>query len=433
MQSIYWACLLHVVLVLATMAVAFIAACRIAPSAFCAGQKQRRLALGMPMAITFVGTLTVGLLAHFFLERLLFPDVPAAFMAQLSYSHVMLALCAGCIAAMRAGSHRAERALVETAAGLAASLAAPVGTPRGGVQRGFTLFELAIVLLIVGLMTTFVLATARGLINSARHRDVQAKLANIDQALLTYVSVNYRLPCPANGGLAFGAVGAGVEVRSTVAIGALAAGDCGPLSTNQEINGVVPWVTLGITAADITDPWLGQITYRVSSSGNLSLTRDNALKMTDCEPAGTAGLMTLGNGPGVINTCADRPGTCKLANYGNCTSPLNFLVGRGLTINDGVGATLMSPALGTGAAYVLISHSENVSGSFGTAGGAMRGVVGLGPGPSEIVNANGVALLAAYRDAQQSQTVGVFFDDYVSRPSVGNLILRAQLWARPVS
>ena len=447
MQSIYWACLFHVVLVLATMAAAFIAACRIAPSAFCAGQKQRRLALGMPMAITFIGTLGVGLLVHFFLERSLFPDVPAAFMAQLSYSYVMLALCAACIAAMRASSGRAERALVETAAGLAASVAAPVAKSRRAAQGGFTLFELAMVLLILGLLTTMLLGASRGLINAARHRDVQSKLAVIDSAMLAFVAANGRLPCPADGSLASGAVNAGVEVRATSTAGGLGIGDCGTTVADQEIYGVVPWVALGISEAEVIDPWLGRFTYRVASftnaagNPNLSLTRNNAMNMTNCDPAGLKAKVSVTSAAVTIDTCNARSAVVTDCNQAGiiplgstCTSPLNFLIGRGLTIANENDTVIMDPLLGNGAAYVVISHSENLYGSLTPSGGTViRTALGAATGPKEPNNRNGVVLQTSYWDAIQSQAVAAFFDDYISRPSVANIILKAQLWARPTT
>src|SRR6185369_13930715 len=108
-------------------------------------------------------------------------------------------------------------------------------------QAGFTLVELSIVTIIVGLLFVMFFPASSALIEQQRRKETTIKLAMVDQALLSYVSTNRRLPCPADGSVPGGTAGVGTESRN-------ANGDC--LAQNT---GVVPWATIGLPEADATD------------------------------------------------------------------------------------------------------------------------------------------------------------------------------------
>ncbi len=112
----------------------------------------------------------------------------------------------------------------------------------------------------VGLVLVLVLALFARMQLSATGRGgvpVTARLDTIDQALRNFVAQHRRLPCPASGVLASGAVHAGVETWDDIA------GACNP--ANQR-DGVVPWVTLGLAESEAADAWHGRITYRVQAA-----------------------------------------------------------------------------------------------------------------------------------------------------------------------
>jgi prepilin-type N-terminal cleavage/methylation domain-containing protein len=114
--------------------------------------------------------------------------------------------------------------------------------------HGFTLAELAIVLVIVALLVGSLLAPLSTQIDSRNLADTRRALAEIRETILGYAVVNGRLPCPALANVASGAAGAGLE-------GTRAASGC----TN--IAGVVPWATLGVAE---TDAWGRRYSYRVT-------------------------------------------------------------------------------------------------------------------------------------------------------------------------
>jgi len=121
-------------------------------------------------------------------------------------------------------------------------------------SNGFTLVELAIVLVIVALLTSGLLMGITAQRASADNSDAQRQLDYIREALIGFAMANGRLPCPANLTIATIA-GAGSEELA-----------CSPLdcSTSDRVcsqeYGSIPWNTLGLPE---TDPWNSRFTYFV--------------------------------------------------------------------------------------------------------------------------------------------------------------------------
>lgn len=121
------------------------------------------------------------------------------------------------------------------------------------LQQGFTLVEMAIVLLIIGLLLGGLIPTLSAQMESQRISETRKQMDEIQQALIGYTLANGRLPCPANPAIATGQAGAGMEAKT------------GTSCTNVANNaawGVLPWATLGVNE---TDAWGNRLTYRVSS------------------------------------------------------------------------------------------------------------------------------------------------------------------------
>ena len=267
-------------------------------------------------------------------------------------------------------------------------------------NSGFTLTELTVSLIIISLIMGLFMSAGSAYIANQNTKITQNRLQVIDSALVTFVAVQGRLPCPANGSL-----NVGTEDRNG------ASSSC----NNSQTNGVVPWVTLGLPEAETVDAWNNRIMYRVGNN----LVADGAVDMSNCDPAGTAG------------TTADK--CIVVCSSTTCTSPLNFLQGKGLTIKvDSATATnVMDPAATppTGAAFVLISHGANGAGSFPMGGGPVRDATTAGA--NEQVNQNGSALKSTYIDANYNEDSGTaHFDDLVLRPSLSTIIMKAQRGAR---
>lgn len=307
---------------------------------------------------------------------------------------------------------------------IAFNLIAPIELSRAGARaRGFSLVEMALVLLIVGLLAAVFLPATNTLLDNNRRKETRAKLEALEQAMVRFVMVNRRLPCPADGSLRSNSPNYGVELRTP------ATGVCTAINT-----GVVPWRSLGLAANDAADAWNTQITYRTRGSlTSLGLTLDRALDMGACDPLGTGAASAQTLGLHARQGCA----ACSSATLPSCTSPLNWLNGRGLQVRTGNGTlVLMDPALGTGAAYVLISHGANRHGGYPLDTSPVGAPIQIINAPSfgnfeNTNNRNNNPNQPFYINIELSEASGPgYFDDILIHPSVMSLILAAGLGPR---
>ena len=122
--------------------------------------------------------------------------------------------------------------------------------PAPTFARGFSLVEMAVVLVIVALLIGGMLLPMSAQDDMRRTAETRATLANVQEALLGFAVVNGRLPCPA--------------VTSAVGIEAPVGG--GNCATNE---GFIPGVSLGIAPLDaqgyVLDAWGERIRYAVTS------------------------------------------------------------------------------------------------------------------------------------------------------------------------
>jgi prepilin-type N-terminal cleavage/methylation domain-containing protein len=268
--------------------------------------------------------------------------------------------------------------------------------------RGFTLVEMAIVLVIIGMIVALFASVTTTLLSSQRRQTTANRLAGVDAALVQFVTQSQRLPCPALGTRA-----------STDPLAGTEATPCA-----SQTNGVVPWRALGLGEQDATDGWGRRITYRV----NPPLTGVSGMSMYWCDPAGAAVVAAGSACTSVTTPCV---GTA-------CVSPLIFLTNKGLQVRRKDGVTIImdptSPAV-TGAAYVLVSPGETGGGGYTNAG--MLAPTTTTDGTQELKNYASLDLQPYYVDDEISDGAGAsHFDDVVLRPSVLNVVTRAGLGPR---
>jgi prepilin-type N-terminal cleavage/methylation domain-containing protein len=122
-------------------------------------------------------------------------------------------------------------------------------TRRSPLQSGFSLVELAIVMLIISILLAGVMMPLAIQREVRGYTDTKKTMDDIREALIGFTLANGRLPCPATKTVADGTAGAGTE--------ALTGNAC------TSVTGVIPWVTLNVPE---TDEWGGRFTYRVTSA-----------------------------------------------------------------------------------------------------------------------------------------------------------------------
>ncbi len=124
-------------------------------------------------------------------------------------------------------------------------------TRKANNQKGFTLIELAIVLVIVGVLLGGFIGSFTSRIESSRYAESRKNLEDIKAALIAYAYTEGVLPCPD-------------DLKDTDADG-LSNGDglSEPACTAAgEDTGSMPWVTLAMGA---TDAWNNRYEYWVES------------------------------------------------------------------------------------------------------------------------------------------------------------------------
>jgi prepilin-type N-terminal cleavage/methylation domain-containing protein len=239
---------------------------------------------------------------------------------------------------------------------------------RGRRTRGFSLIEIAIVLVVVGLIVSGGLLGISPVLQANKVTQTNTQLDKIEQTLVLYVIQNGCLPCP---GDATAATLAGANAGQSEATGAVYY-STGCHATCQYAQGLVPWVSLGLARTDVTDPFGSFIDYVVAT--------------------GLTGSTTMQRTP---------PST-----YPTATTSLQV---------QNTAAVAQTQANPNGAAYVLISHGPDGSYGYAAANGTLR--TDPNGGAKQTLNeASGTAAPNAVyvQDTPQgAASANGFFDDIV--------------------
>jgi len=125
-------------------------------------------------------------------------------------------------------------------------------------NRGFTLIELSIVLIIIALLSGGLMITISSQMDNIAASETRRRLNDARDALLGYAAANGRLPCPATSGTSVTAIESPIG-----------GGKC-----SNPWDGFLPAVTLGLTPTDengyAVDGWGNPIRYAITTYDNAS-------------------------------------------------------------------------------------------------------------------------------------------------------------------
>jgi prepilin-type N-terminal cleavage/methylation domain-containing protein len=209
-------------------------------------------------------------------------------------------------------------------------------------QNGFTLLEIAVVLMIIGLLLGGLLPTLSAQMESRNINETRKQLDEIKEALIGYAIINGRLPCPAISG------SNGIEAPVGV-------GNCTYFSntTNASYN-YLPAATLGLSGTNssglLEDAWGNPIRYAVTS-----LQSGVDYVYTTSGGMSTVGISSLGSSN--LNVCS-----AASANNSSCTVINSTLASNAVVVIYSTGKNGASGGTGTDEAENL---NPNASDSHG--------------------------------------------------------------------
>lgn len=223
--------------------------------------------------------------------------------------------------------------------------------------RGFSLVEIAIVLVIISLIATVGLGALSTYAISQRLAALRTGQQTVRDALTNFVLKSNRLPCPAKATLP----------RTDPDYGREKCADAS-LQVSNALHGVVPWVTLGLAAEAVDDPWYRRYSYWVSRSA----TQLNANTL----PAMGGSMSVHSSAP---TSASNQINACPGTNDNSCNNL---------------------------AVVVLISHGPNGNGAYTGDGQQLAN-----GGQNEAENSDNSN--EAFVRAEPSEVAGNVFDDVV--------------------
>lgn len=216
-------------------------------------------------------------------------------------------------------------------------------------NRGFTLVELTIVFVILSLMLGAGMSLLMAQMSASRQSETKVKQEAIRVALISFISRNNRLPCPADPALGSGAALYGTEAANPGTCTGRPASGTGDAVV---VNGIVPWVSLGLPEDMGNDGFYDRFSYQV------------------VQKATNLNAQTIPGMRGYITLHSAGPGTLNAAPTGN-------------QINDCANGLTYNPCA---AVVVVISHGKNGHGAFTSNGST---VPSTGAGADELANLDG--------------------------------------------
>ena len=211
-------------------------------------------------------------------------------------------------------------------------------------SKGFTLVELSVALVIVGLLLAAAMIPLSAQVDLRNIADTRRSLEQIKEAIIGFAQANGRLPCPATGTIASGASGAGVESVSSNAC--------------SSAFGVLPWATLGVPE---TDAWGRRFSYAVAPAFGDENSQNTWETKTTTTPASLAD-----QDPG----CTPSPTPSAPATFALCS------LGDIAVLNPTDAIKSPDSPVSKGMPVIILSHGKNGYGAYQSNGQQLAGTGG---------------------------------------------------------
>lgn len=209
-------------------------------------------------------------------------------------------------------------------------------------QAGFTLIELAIVILIGGILVSFMGSALFAFMKKSQVNKTQFNMEKVEEAFEDYFNINGRYPCPASRFLGPGDANYGREVDDT---SCSTGNELGTALSGGVRIGAVPTRTLNLPDEFMNDSWQQKLTYAVTgilaepgnyvANGGRIILQDSATPPNSLvNPAGRAhyviishGLTGDGSFPAFdsVNRSTNCPTAANALDRENCDDDRTFI------------------------------------------------------------------------------------------------------------
>ena len=272
---------------------------------------------------------------------------------------------------------------------------------QASTQKGFSLIEIAVVLIIAGLALGAGLAALGPQIQIRRYSETDKQLQEASELIMAFAMVNRRLPCPAtaasNGRESFCTAATGGCVEAFVPPVATAGSDRGRCAATPN-TGFLPAATLGLGGqradGSVVDAWAQPIRYVVPDTVNT--TNNNAATALACG-AGAATCRPFTQVDGIRN-----------AYYGPVTAPASDIFVCATAV---AGANCGAVAQRANPAFAVFSF------------GANRNAAPPAVGPDETENTDADR---AYTWRERDEAPANAFDDVIVWRTMDALVAKMQ-------
>lgn len=261
---------------------------------------------------------------------------------------------------------------------------------------GFSLLEIAIVLVIVSILLSIVVVPLSSQMEQQRTAATNKQLEAIKEALIGFAIANGRLPCPA--------ISTSLGAEKFAATGTAANGIC------QQFVGFLPAVTLGLTPVDsegfAVDAWgLAQNRIRYAVMDISTKSTSPPTPFSDCPASDVQHVLTQSDGMKKASM------TC-LAKYSETTTPYRTLLSVCSQTPANAAPFCFASNLTITAPFVLISLGKNAA------------TGGVGADESFNAGTAGGGVVFVSHTPTQAGTTGGEFDDIVTWGSLNTLFAR---------
>lgn len=267
-------------------------------------------------------------------------------------------------------------------------------------EKGMTLIDVAIALLVIGLLVTPAFYALKEYKQTRARTVTENNIRDVDTAIRNYFVANEFYPCPANPALPRNDSNHGTAATTP-------GGACTITNAAGLAQGSIPHSELGLDIEKVYDGWGNKILYAVDNSRASSAAA--ALAAAPAAPAfGPVRAITISEIPLVPNPQHVLPDRCAPVNYVCANAVAAYAPGPYAPCGTN---NPPSPQTAGNVQYTILSHGEDGTGAFSDRGTAIGGACNIANAADQ-ENCDGDAIFQTRQCVNANINNATFYDDF---------------------